>query len=236
MNYRNSSVYVQQMIDHILWSHCNFFRVYIDNIVIYTKFCSLSNHIEHLDLVFKSLMKKDICLSLKKSFLDYLTVQLLSQCVNTLRLIISEDKLAVIINIEFLCTLSALEKYLSMTDYLKQYIPYYTAIIKSLQKWKIRLNHELQKLWAEWRSNEKISNIEGNTHKSMTDRTSIEELIISELDSFHQLQSLFSRLTILIHYDLKHQLYTDMNASKEFSFRAHIYHMKESHSFIIASA
>ena len=65
----------------------------------------------------------------------------------------------------------------------------------------------------------------------MTDRTAIEEPTLSELNSFHQLQSLFSRLTILIHYNLKYQLYTDMNTSKEFDFEAHIYHMKESHDF-----
>ena len=119
-----------------------------------------------------------------------------------------------------------------MTDYLHQYILYYTAIIRPLQKRKTQLNHELQKLWAEQRSNEKISNIEDNTHKSMTDRTAIEEFTPSELNSFHQLQGLFSRSIILIHYDLKHQLYADMNTSKEFSFEAYIYHMKESHSSI----
>ena len=65
----------------------------------------------------------------------------------------------------------------------------------------------------------------------MAGRTSIEEPTFSELDSFHQLQGLFSRLIILIHYDLKHQLYVDIDASKEFGFKVHIYHMKESHSF-----
>ena len=119
-----------------------------------------------------------------------------------------------------------------MTDYLHQYIPYYTAIIRSLQKRKTQLNHDLQKLWAERRSNnEKISNIKGNAHKLIADRTAIEESIFSELDSFHQLQSLFSKLIILIHYNLKCQLYTDMNTLKEFSFRAHVYHIKKSHSF-----
>ena len=91
-------------------------------------------------------MKKKICLFSKKSFLDYLTVQLLDQCINALELITAEDKLITIININFLCTLSTLKKYLDMTDYLHQYIPYYTAIIRSLQKRKTQLNHELQKL------------------------------------------------------------------------------------------
>ena len=66
----------------------------------------------------------------------------------------------------------------------------------------------------------------------MTGRTAIEKLTLSELDSFHQLQGFFSRSIILIHYDLKCQLYVDMNTSKKFSFEAHIYHMKESHSSI----
>ena len=75
---------------------------------------------------------------------------------------------------------------------------------------------------------QEVKNVKGNAHKLLAGRTAIEEPTPSELDSFHHLQSLFSRLTILIHYDLKRQLYADMNASKEFSFEAHIYHMKES--------
>ena len=224
------------MIDCILWSHCDFSKVYINDIIIYIKMKSLNDHLIYLNKVFNSLAEKEICLLLKKSFLEYLTVQLLSQCVDTLELATAEDKLAVIVNIEFLCTLSALEKYLGMISYLCQYISYYAAIIRSLQKRKIRLNHDLQKLWAEQKLNKKVThnNVEGNALKLMTDRTSIEELIFSELDSFYQLQSLFFRLTILIYYNLKCQLYTDMNTSKEFSFEAHIYHMKKSHSFILS--
>ena len=69
----------------------------------------------------------------------------------------------------------------------------------------------------------------------MISRTAIEKLTLSELNSFHQLQSLFFRSIILVYYNSKHQLYTDMNISKEFDFRAHIYHMKKSHSFVIIS-
>ena len=146
ISYRNFSAYVQRMIDCILQPHWDFFRVYIDNIVIYTKLCTLQDHLKHLNKVFKLLTEKDICLFSKKSFLDYLTVQLLDQCVDALKLTITEDKLAVIINIEFFCTLFTLKKYLKMTDYLHQYILYYTVIIRPLQKKKIRLNYNLQKL------------------------------------------------------------------------------------------
>ena len=146
MSYRNLSVYVQWMIDWILWPHCIFFRVYVDNTVIYIRSHSLQDYIEHLNKVFNSLTEKGICLFSKKLFFDYLIVQLLDQCVNTLKLTTAEDKLTVIVNIEFSQTLSALEKYLDMTEYLRQYISYYTVIIKSLQKQKTRLNHCLQKL------------------------------------------------------------------------------------------
>ena len=134
MRYRNSSAYVQRIIDWILQPHCGFFRAYVNNIIIYIKSSSINDHLIHLNKVFKLLTEKGIYLSSKKSFLSYLTVQLLNQCVDTLELATAEDKLVIIVNIEFSRTLSALEKYLEMTDYLRQYILYYTVIIKPLQK------------------------------------------------------------------------------------------------------
>ena len=98
--------------------HCDFFRAYIDNIIIYIKIKFIDDYLIHLNKIFKSLAEKEIYLSSKKSFLNYLTVQLLDQQVNALELTITENKLTAIVNIEFFCTLSALEKYLDMTDYL----------------------------------------------------------------------------------------------------------------------
>ena len=131
------------MIDQILRPHRDFSRAYIDDIIIYTKSKSLNEHFIHLNKVFRSLTEREICLSPQKSFLDYLIIQLLNQCVNVLELTTAEDKLAAIVNIKFPQALSALKKYLSMTDYLRQYILYYTAIIKPLQKRKTRLNYDL---------------------------------------------------------------------------------------------
>ena len=123
ISYRNSSVYVQRMIDHILEPYWDFFRVYINDIVIYMKSHTLCNHLEHLNKIFKLLTEKDICLFSKKSFLDYLTVQLLNQYVNTLELATAEDKLAVIINIEFSHTLFTLKKYLEiLTTFINIYL------------------------------------------------------------------------------------------------------------------
>ena len=108
-----------------------------------------------------------------------------------------------------------------MTDYLWQYISHYTVIVKLLQTRKTALNQF-------------CLSIEDNAHKSFTDRIMIELLTLSELDTFHYLQTIFLRSTNLTHYNLKHQLYIDMNAFKEFSFSTHIYHTKNTHESSIS--
>ena len=67
-----------------------------------------------------------------KAFLEYLSVQLLDQYIDVLKLIILENKLIVIRNLEFSRILITLKRYLEIIDYFKQYISYYFAIIKSL--------------------------------------------------------------------------------------------------------
>jgi len=59
-----------------------------------------------------------ICLSSEKSFLTYLFIQLLKQQVDALELATSEDKLVAIADLCFSISLSQLEKYLDLTEYL----------------------------------------------------------------------------------------------------------------------
>ena len=134
MGYRNSPAYVQRMIDKILRSFRKFCRAYVDDIVIFSK--SISKHIEHLNQVFRALTNMNIHLSPRKSFLGYPSVHLLSQKINTLDLTTAEEKLTAISNLAFPETLSQLEKYLGITEYLRQYIPNYAAITKPLQERK----------------------------------------------------------------------------------------------------
>ena len=76
IDYRNSSTYVQKMINKIFRSYRHFYRVYIDDIVIF--FTSLKKHLAHLRFIFSTFEKMNIYLSSRKSFLDYSFVQLLS--------------------------------------------------------------------------------------------------------------------------------------------------------------
>ena len=130
MSFRNSPVYVQRIIDRILRPYREFCRAYIDDIVIFST--SLNKYIRYLNLIFKALDSINIHLSPRKSFLDYLSIYLLSQKMNALELAIIEEKLAIISQLSFSRSLTQLKRYLSITKYLRQYISNYVVVIKFL--------------------------------------------------------------------------------------------------------
>ena len=104
---------------------------------------------------------------------------------NTLNLIIAKKKLSIIINLIFSTTLFALEKYLNLINYLRQYISNYTIIIKSLQKRKILL--------------ERFVTITENIRKRAANRTVLTTSTLRELNIYYQLQHIFSS-SILLYY------------------------------------
>lgn len=211
MGYKNSSAYVQRMIDRILRKQRLYDRAYVNDIVIFSN--TFKEHLEHLRHVFNKLNQMGICLSPEKSYLAYPSVQLLGQRVNALGLATTDDKLKAITSLEFPRTLRQLETYLGLTGYLRQYIPHYAAIVKPLQLRKTLLNRG-------------IRGTKSNARKRAPNRTNLTEPTPTELNAFHQLQTMFSRPSVLAHYDPKRQLYIDLDASKEFGFGAHIYHTK----------
>ena len=213
MGYRGSPAYMQRIIDRILRPFRAFCRAYVDDIVIFST--SLEKHIKHLNLVFQALSEMNIHLAPAKAFLGYPSMQLLGQHVNALGLATSEDKLEAIRNLEFPRTLAALERYLGMTGYLKQYVPYYSAIIKPLQERKTLLNRSCVRSTA------------GSARKSEAGRAYLNTPTLKELNTYHQLQGVFASVTMLHHHNLSRQMYVDLDASKEFGFGAHVYHVKE---------
>ena len=213
MGYRNSPAYVQRMIDRILRPFRHFCRAYVDDIVIFST--SLEEHVEHLTQVFKALNAMNIHLAPNKAYLGYPSVHLLGQRVNALGLATAEEKLWAIKNLEFPKTLAALDKYLGLTGYLKQYVPYYTAIAKPLQERKTFLYQKSK------------SNNGNSKHKTTAARLRLEKPTPKELNAYHQLQQMFARPTMLHHHDPKRQLYVDLDASKEWGLAAHVYHVKE---------
>lgn len=165
--------------------------------------------------MFAQLDSCNIYLLPKKSFLGYPSVNLLGQKVDVLGLSTATEKLSAISQLAFPNTLSQLEKYLGMTGYLRQYVPYYAAIVKPLQLRKTLLGKSVTK------------GAEGTARKKQAGRLRITVLSPKELNAFDQLQKIFSSPSILYHFDQKRQLYVDLDASKESGFGAHIYHSKE---------
>jgi len=70
----------------------------------------LKEHLNYLYNVFDILDKMKIYFLLKKFYLTYLFIQLLSQQVNALSLVTLKDKLIIIFKIKFSLSLSQLEK------------------------------------------------------------------------------------------------------------------------------
>ena len=132
MGFCNSPASVQRRIDNILRDHRNFARAYLDDIVVFSM--TLQYHVDHLNSVLSTLSVKKIKLSGKKTFLGYPSIKLLGQRVDALGLATAEEKIKAITQLEFPRNLKALETYLGMTGYLRQYIPFYAQIVKPLQE------------------------------------------------------------------------------------------------------
>lgn len=107
MGYRNSLTYVQRRIDTILRPCRAFDRAYVDDIVIFSK--SPEEHIEYLRTVIRMLLAYNISLKPDKSYIRYLSVELLGQRVDALGMTTTKDKLEAITSLAFRKTLKALE-------------------------------------------------------------------------------------------------------------------------------
>ena len=199
MRFQNSSFYIQQIIDQILQPHHKYVKVYIDNIVIFSK--SLLEHVDHLNTILFTFERLDIVLKSTKFFLSYSSVQLLEQKIDTLDLTISVNKLQAISELNFSKFLKDLEIYLNMINYLQQYILYYTQVFTSFQSCKIMLLKNVSSSgWAR-----KIESSKANLLMSTS----------AELESFHQLQTLFARLTMLTHYNHIRSMFIDLDVSQQ---------------------
>ena len=154
--------------------HRKYTRAYINDIVIF--FATLDEHIRHLRAVFATLLEFDICLSSKKSFLGYPSIQLLGQRVDALGLVSAHDKLDAIARLAFPKILRQLDHYLGLTGYLREYIPYYGPVSKPLQDRKIRLYKVLRE-----------RSIVGNARKREAAKLRVLDPLSAEMEVFQML-------------------------------------------------
>ncbi len=89
-------------------------KAYIDDVIVFSKI--LEDHLDHLNKVFALFQKMNITLEAIKTYLEYLTIALLDQKIDSLELFTIENKLKAITKMFFLKTLKNLKTYLNATS------------------------------------------------------------------------------------------------------------------------
>jgi hypothetical protein len=210
IRHRNTDAYVQRKMNNILRDYF-WVKTYIDDVIVFSQ--TLYEHFDHLSQLFALFEKLNITLKAKKTYLEYLSISLLKQKIDSLRLITAENKLKTIVKLSFLKTLKDLKKYLDAIDWLKDYVVYYAQKAESLQERKTNLL--------------KNDLIKKKSRKFFNLKILIENSSSVELDVYNQLQSNFSRTRWLTHYNRIRQLYVDVDVSKK-EFEVIVYHLKKS--------
>ena len=90
----------------------NFVKTYIDDLMTFSKDFDL--HLKHLRKLFQLLKKLKIIINLKKTFLNYFNVILLEQRVDAFKLITTQKRIEILINIKFSVDLETLKRYLKL--------------------------------------------------------------------------------------------------------------------------
>lgn len=105
----------------------SFIKIYVDNIIIKTK--SLTNHLSNFKFLFKLFIEYNILISLIKTFLNYFNVNFLKQRVNLFDLITIKNKFKTIKTLKYSTILKILKYYINLTNYLRNYVYYFTQLI-----------------------------------------------------------------------------------------------------------
>lgn len=136
MGFRNSPAYTQRYMNRLLKKH-PYCRAFIDDIVIYSD--TKEDHIEHLSTIFSLFKSKNLSIALNKSFIGYLSVELLDFRVNGLGLTTTTERVAAFRDLAFPSTLKALEQYSGMSGFIRHLTPYYSQLMEPLQQREVNL-------------------------------------------------------------------------------------------------
>ncbi|SLM33512.1 reverse partial [Lasallia pustulata] len=210
MGFKNSPPYVQQKMDNLLRPFKSFAKGYIDNIVVFSR--NLAEHATHLRVLLELFQNARISLKGTKSFIGYPSATLLGQRVDGFGYSTAEEKIAALRNLKFPATLDALEIYLGMTGWLRQFVAYYAQIVEPLQHRKTELL--------------RLCPSKGGQGQKMYTRKTTLTPTETEKEAFKFLQKSFDKPTFLTFFDRQRQLYIDIDGSKQWGFGIMVYHIK----------
>ena len=137
------SVYVQRQIDRLFRVYRKFVKTYVDDIVIFSRIWQ--KHVNHLRQIFIKLINVNIFIKFIKTFIDYSSMQLLNQKIDSFDLFINEKKLKIIVKFQFFRTFRQLKICFDFIDWMRKYVSFYVDVWKSLQKKIILLKSVLKK-------------------------------------------------------------------------------------------
>ena len=212
MGFNGSVAYVQRQVDNLTRDLRAFVRAYIDDLVVFSM--TLEEHLDHLRQLLELLRSVRLAISPEKSFLGFPTIRLLGQRVDAFGLATCEEKMKAITNLKYPHSLRELERYLGMTGWLRDYVPYYAQLSEALQILKTRLLKD-------------TPSHEGGARKRYAATTKLPHPTGVERVSFDELQKVFARGAFLVHFQQEKTLVYDLDASKSWGFGVMIYHLKE---------
>ena len=148
-----------------------------------------------------------------KVFLNYPSVNLLGQHVNSLGLTTAEDKLAAIAAIKYPVTLGDVKHFLGLTGYLCLNVYCYAQIAMQLQNLKILLLKSAPIADRQW--------------KIFVSKTKLPTPTNAEFASFQMLKDALLQAIMLVHYSLDRVLWIGLDISKEFGFGVIVFHIND---------
>ena len=89
IGYTNSFLYIQHFIDRTLKLYCKYYRVFIDDVVIFSD--TFKDYNKYLRTVFSLFEEKNININLKKLFIGYLSVELFGFYIDVFGIYFTED-------------------------------------------------------------------------------------------------------------------------------------------------
>ena len=213
MNFKNSSSYVQRQTNQMLRLYKKFSKIYINDIIIFFKI--FDEHVKHLRQIFWLFQQKRVNLIFIKSFLNYLSIILLSQRVDNLNLSISKKKI-VITFLQFSISLRDLKYFFDLINWLRHCIDNYVQFAQSLQTRKTTLIKTLL-----------IDKSFDSIRKKHSSRLTLKNSNDEKYQTFYKLQNVFVNSIFLVYFDSNRRFYIDFDVSKRWDFVVMIYHIVE---------
>ena len=113
-DFKKSSPYAQHQLNAMLKSFKNFVKIYIDDIMMFSKM--FNEHLEHFAKIFQFFKNHNISMFFIKSFFSFFDIILLKQRVNSFEMNIMKNKIKIIFAFSFFMILKELNYFLNLIN------------------------------------------------------------------------------------------------------------------------